>query len=91
MHTDLADSVIASFYDDLINTRGDQLANDGVATRNIRSDGNHLTRLPAGRVTRVSGCGGDCCGVRRRMQRFLRAHLAASAMSDRGNTLSPAQ
>src|SRR5215470_3331756 len=44
MHTDLSDRGIAASDDDLMDARGDQLADDRVAPGIIRRDGHSLTR-----------------------------------------------
>ena len=43
MHTDLADRGIAAADDDLMDARGDQFADDRVASGIIRRDGDRLT------------------------------------------------
>src|SRR5262252_8983631 len=59
MHTDLADGGIAASDDDLMDARGDQFADDRVASGIIRRDGDGLARLPADGVSRIGGCAGD--------------------------------
>src|SRR5579872_1191563 len=59
MHTDLADRRIAASDDDLMDTRGDQFADDRVASGIVRSHADDLARLPADGIFRVSGCFGD--------------------------------
>ena len=59
MHTDLSDRGIAASDDDLMNARGNQLADDGVASGIIRRDADDLARLPADGIFRVSGCFSD--------------------------------
>ena len=49
MQTDLSDRGIAASDDDLMDARGDQLADDRVASGIIRRDGHCLTRFPADR------------------------------------------
>src|SRR5215471_17914034 len=59
MHTDLSDRGIAASDDDLMDARGDQLADDRVASSIIRRNGYGLARLPADGVSRVGSCAGD--------------------------------
>src|SRR5215470_15297929 len=59
MHTDLADGGIAASDDDLMDARGDQFADDRVASGIIRRDGDGLARLPADGVSRIGGGAGD--------------------------------
>ena len=59
MHTDLADFVIAAPDNDLIGARGDQFADDRIASGIVRSDADCLARFPAGGAPRVGGCGHD--------------------------------
>jgi hypothetical protein len=59
MHTDLADGGSAASDDDLMNARGDQFADDRVASGIIRRDRDDLARLPADGVSRIGGCAGD--------------------------------
>ena len=47
MHTDLSDRGIAASDDDLMDARGDQLADDRVASGIIRRDADDLARVPA--------------------------------------------
>jgi len=51
MHTDLSDCGIAASDDDLMDTRGDQLADDRIAPGIIRRDSHCLTRLPTVRIS----------------------------------------
>src|SRR5882757_6699593 len=59
MYTDLSDCGIAASDDDLTDARGDQLADDRVASGIIRSNADDLARLPARGIFRVSGCFSD--------------------------------
>ena len=59
MHTDLSDRGIAASDDDLMDARGDQLADDRVASGIIRCDGDGLARLPVDRISRIGGCASD--------------------------------
>ena len=59
MHTDLADGGIVASDDDLMDARGDQFADDGVAAGIIRRDGDDLAWLPADGVSRIGGRAGD--------------------------------
>src|SRR3954454_24779121 len=56
MHTDLADRGFAASDDDLMNARGDQFADDRIASGIIRSNADDLARLPPDGIFRVSGC-----------------------------------
>src|SRR5215813_8365310 len=59
MHTDLSDRGIAASDDDLMDARGDQLADDRVASGIIRRDGHCLTRFPVDRISRIGDYAGD--------------------------------
>ena len=92
MHTNLADLAIAAPDDDLMDARGDQFADDRIASGIVRSDGNRLARLPADGISRVGG------SRWRLMWRSLatssaclRGHWAPPAVADRGDALGPAQ
>ena len=56
MHTDLADRGFAASDDDLMNARGDQFADDRIASGIIRSNADDLARLPPDGIFRVGGC-----------------------------------
>src|SRR3954468_16245144 len=91
MHTDISDRGIAASDDDLMDTRGDQLADDRITSRIIRRDSYCLTRLPTARISRIADYAGDGRSVPRRIERFFRGHWAPSAVADCGNALSPTQ
>src|SRR5262245_30642275 len=91
MHADLSDRGIAASDDDLMDARGDQLADDRVASGIIRRDGHCLTRFPANRISRIGDYAGDRRSVPRRIERFFRGRWAPSAVADCGNPLGPAQ
>ena len=91
MHTDLSDRGIAASDDDLMDARGDQLADDRVASGIIRRDGHRLTRFPADRISRIGDYAGDRRSVPRRIERFFRGRWAPPAVADCGNPLGPAQ
>src|ERR1700683_1278909 len=67
MHTDLSDRGIAASDNDLMDARGDQLADDRVASGVIRRDGHCLTRFPADRILRIGDYAGDGRSVPRRI------------------------
>src|ERR1700686_2201437 len=56
MHTDLSDCGIAATDDDLMDARGDQLADDRIASSIVWSNADDLARFPTDRIFRVSGC-----------------------------------
>src|SRR5262245_27233576 len=56
MHTDLADRGFAASNDDLMDARGDQFADDRIASGIVRSNADDLPRLPSDGIFRVSGC-----------------------------------
>src|SRR5262249_25595925 len=56
MHTDLADRGFAASNDDLMDARGDQFADDRIASGIVRSNADDLARLPPDGIFRVSGC-----------------------------------
>src|SRR5262245_40802030 len=56
MHTDLADHGFAASNDDLMDARGDQFADDRIASGIVRSNADDLARLPPDGIFRVSGC-----------------------------------
>src|SRR6476659_10166874 len=87
MHTDLSHCGIAASDDDLVDARGDQLADDRVASGIIRRNGHCLTRFPADGISRIEGSAGDRGGIPCYIKRLLRAHLASAAMADSGNAL----
>ena len=91
MHTDLSDRGIAASDDDLMDARGDQLADDRVASGIIRRDGHCLTRFPADRISRIGDYAGDRRSVPRRIERFFRGRWAPPAVADCGNALGPTQ
>src|SRR5690348_876507 len=91
MHTDLSDRGIAASDDDLMDTRGDQLAGDRIASGIIRRDSYCLTRLPAVRISRIEDYVGDRRSVPRRIERFFRGRWAPSAVADRGDAVGPTQ
>src|ERR1700730_13138041 len=91
MHTDLSDRGIAASDDDLMDARGDQLADDRVASGIIRRDGHCLTRFPADRISRIGDYAGDRRSVPRRIERLFRGCWAPPAVADCGNALGPTQ
>src|SRR5215510_5572387 len=91
MHTDLSDRGIAASDDDFMDARGDQLADDWVASGIIRRDGHCLTRFPADRISRIGGDAGDRRSVPRRVERLFRGGWASPAVADCGNALGPTQ
>src|ERR1043166_8653034 len=56
MHTDFADRGFAASDDDLMDARGDQFADDRIASGIVRSNADDLARLPPDGIFRVSGC-----------------------------------
>ena len=56
MHTDLADRGFAASDDDLMDARGDQFADDRIASGIVRSNADDLARLPPDGIFRVGGC-----------------------------------
>src|ERR1700732_2435314 len=91
MHTDLADFVIATPDDDLMDVRGDQFTDNRVASSIVRRDADGLARFPTDGILRIDGRAGDRCGIPCYIKRLLRAHLASAAMADSCNALSPSQ
>src|SRR5690242_11410122 len=59
MHANLADLAITASDHDLMDVRGDQFADDRVASGIVRRDGDRQARLPAGGVSRIGGRAGD--------------------------------
>src|SRR3954454_17365114 len=55
MHTDLADRGLAASDDDLMDARGDQFADDRIASGVVRSNADDLARLPPGGIFRIRG------------------------------------
>src|SRR5258706_9684298 len=91
MHTDLSDRGIAAPDDDLMDARGDQLADHRVASGIIRREGDGLTGFPADRISRIGDYTGDRRRVPRRIERIFRGRWAPPAMADGGNALGPTQ
>src|SRR5262249_21540445 len=91
MHTDLSDRGIAASDDDLMDTRGDQLADDRIASGIIRRDSYCLTRLSTVRISRIEDYVGDRRGVPRRIEFFFGGRWAPSAVADCGNAVGPTQ
>src|SRR5262245_2433976 len=91
MYTDLSDRGIAASDDDFMDARGDQLADDRVASGIIRRDGHCLTRFPADRISRIECDAGDRRCVPRRLERSFRSHWTPPAVADCGNALGPTQ
>src|SRR4051812_40134315 len=91
MHTDISDRGIAASDDDLMDTRGDQLADDRVASGVIRRDGHFLTRFPAVGILRIGDYAGDGRSLPRRIERFFRRRWGPPAVPDCGNALGPTQ
>ena len=56
MHTDLADRGFVASDDDLMDARGDQFADDRIASGIVRSNADDLARLPPDGIFRVGGC-----------------------------------
>ena len=56
MHTDVADRGFAASDDDLMDARGDQFADDRIASGIVRSNADDLARLPPDGIFRVGGC-----------------------------------
>src|SRR5262249_60030805 len=91
MHADLSDLAITAPDHDLVDVRGDQFTDNGVASSIVRRDGNGLARFPTDGILRIDGRPGDRCGIPCDIKRLLRAHLASPAMADSRNALSPSQ
>src|SRR4051794_32864750 len=56
MHTDFADRGFAASDDDLMDARGDQFADDRIASGIVRSNADDLAKLPPDGIFRVGGC-----------------------------------
>src|SRR3954465_6203381 len=56
MHTDFADRGFAASDDDLMDARGDQFADNWIASGIVRNNADDLARLPPDGIFRVSGC-----------------------------------
>src|SRR3954467_7645309 len=85
MHTDLADRGFAASDDDLMNARGDQFADDRIASGIIRSNADDLARLPPDGIFRVGGffrVGGGASGY---IELLFGAHWPPPAVTDCGN------
>src|SRR5256885_10662266 len=89
MHANLADLTITASDHDLVDVRGDQFTDNRVASRIVGGDGNGLARFPTDGIVRIDGRPGNRCGIPCYIKRLLRAHLAAPAMADSSNALSP--
>src|SRR3954463_516111 len=91
MHANLADLTIAASDHDLMDVRGDEFADNRVAAGIVRGYGNGLAGFPAVGIPRIDGRARNRRGIPGDIKRLARAHLAAPAMADRRDTLSPAQ
>src|ERR1043165_3252653 len=91
MHANRADLTITASDDDFMDARGDQLADDRVASGIIRRDGHCLTRFSADRISWIEDNAGDRRSVPRRIERFFRGRWAPPAVADCGNALGPTQ
>src|SRR6201988_4217928 len=91
MHANLADLTITASDHYLMDVRGDQFADNRVASSIVRRDANGLARFPTDGILRIDGRPGDRCGIPCYIKRLLRAHLASAAMADSHNALSPSQ
>src|SRR5215510_2202946 len=74
MYTDLSDRGIAASDDDFMDARGDQLADDRVASGIIRRDRHCLTGFPVDRISRIECGARDRRRVPRRFERLFRSH-----------------
>src|ERR1700731_2932557 len=63
MHANFADLTITASDHDLMGVRGDQFADNRVASGIVRHDGNGLARFPTDGILRIAGRPGDRCGI----------------------------
>src|ERR1700745_280012 len=91
VHANLADLTITASDHDLMDVRGDQFADNRVASSIVRRDANGLARFPTDGILRIDGRPGDRCGIPCYIKRLLRAHLASAAMAESRNAISPSQ
>ena len=91
MHANLADLTITASDHDLMDVRGHQFTDNRVTPSIVRRDAYGLARFPTDGIPRIDGRTDDRCGIPRDIKRLLRTYLAAAAMADRSNAVSPDQ